>query len=276
MNNLELREKINKILFGYYTSRLDWDRQGHSVREGRTELQARYIDQILALFPTQLTEEEVENIIIEASHKSEGKSLGVSLREAKAIASALIGKCGGRSESDLKGLIITKLRAMEGSTFSQIAEELTQAILATPTFSGEKDISFNPFSMPVETTEQKEYVKHIIEEGSHEHVLRYDTNGVHCSEPNCEVNFKSSKPIPAEKKECEQMVDPRHCGDDACPFCNNPEMYKPEPKPKERIEEDEFPSLVGADFSKHYIPSYISNNREAIRKIIHFINNRKE
>ena len=30
--------------------------------------------------------------------------------------------------------------------------------------------------------------KHIIEEGSHDHVLSWDSNGAHCSDEECEVN----------------------------------------------------------------------------------------
>lgn len=53
-----------------------------------------------------------------------------------------------------------------------------------------------------------------------------------CKEPNPVVCFETQlkecntcgKPIPEPKKECEQMVDPRHCGDDECGLCN--------PKPK--------------------------------------------
>ena len=30
--------------------------------------------------------------------------------------------------------------------------------------------------------------KHIIKEGSRRHVLYWNTNGKHCSEPDCEIN----------------------------------------------------------------------------------------
>jgi len=36
--------------------------------------------------------------------------------------------------------------------------------------------------------------KHIIKKGARYHVLSWDTNGRHCSEPNCEVNKKNPKP----------------------------------------------------------------------------------
>jgi len=36
-------------------------------------------------------------------------------------------------------------------------------------------------------------LKHIRKEGARYHVLRYDSNGVHCSEPNCEVNRREIK-----------------------------------------------------------------------------------
>lgn len=32
-------------------------------------------------------------------------------------------------------------------------------------------------------------VKHVHEEGSRYHVKKYDTNGVHCSDPFCEINY---------------------------------------------------------------------------------------
>jgi hypothetical protein len=31
---------------------------------------------------------------------------------------------------------------------------------------------------------------HIIQEGSRQHVISYDSQGRHCSEPNCEINFE--------------------------------------------------------------------------------------
>jgi hypothetical protein len=34
-------------------------------------------------------------------------------------------------------------------------------------------------------------IPHIIKEGSREHVISYSTQGRHCSEPNCEVNFEN-------------------------------------------------------------------------------------
>lgn len=36
----------------------------------------------------------------------------------------------------------------------------------------------------------KKRVKHITKEGSRQHVIHWDTQGRHCSEPNCEVNFE--------------------------------------------------------------------------------------
>ena len=46
-------------------------------------------------------------------------------------------------------------------------------------------------------------IKHIIKEDSREHVLYYDNHGVHCSEPNCEINQKNKHTIPADKDEAE-------------------------------------------------------------------------
>lgn len=41
--------------------------------------------------------------------------------------------------------------------------------------------------------------KHIIKEGSREHVIRYDSYGAHCSEPDCEINLR--KPIIQQPKD---------------------------------------------------------------------------
>lgn len=35
--------------------------------------------------------------------------------------------------------------------------------------------------------------EHIVKEGSRLHVLHYDTQGVHCSEPNCEINHRNKE-----------------------------------------------------------------------------------
>lgn len=37
-------------------------------------------------------------------------------------------------------------------------------------------------------TTKTQWVKHVIKEGSRQHVLFYDTQGVHCSYKNCEIN----------------------------------------------------------------------------------------
>jgi hypothetical protein len=47
------------------------------------------------------------------------------------------------------------------------------------------------------------WIPHIIKEGSREHVVCWDSNGRHCSEPNCEVN----KPLPDEIAEWEAASD---------------------------------------------------------------------
>jgi len=36
--------------------------------------------------------------------------------------------------------------------------------------------------------EAQQWVKHIQKEGAYYHVLRWDSFGCHCSEPNCEIN----------------------------------------------------------------------------------------
>ena len=33
-----------------------------------------------------------------------------------------------------------------------------------------------------------EWIPHVIKEGSRRHVLFYNTQGIHCSEKNCEIN----------------------------------------------------------------------------------------
>lgn len=38
------------------------------------------------------------------------------------------------------------------------------------------------------TIEAREPVPHVYQEGSRQHVLHWDTDGAHCSEPNCEIN----------------------------------------------------------------------------------------
>ena len=39
-----------------------------------------------------------------------------------------------------------------------------------------------------EAPTDKEYIKHVICEGAHFHVLSYSTQGTHCSEPKCIIN----------------------------------------------------------------------------------------
>ena len=34
------------------------------------------------------------------------------------------------------------------------------------------------------------HIKHVSKEGSREHVLWWDSNGCHCSEKDCEINFQ--------------------------------------------------------------------------------------
>jgi hypothetical protein len=46
---------------------------------------------------------------------------------------------------------------------------------------------------------KKSMVKHIIKEGARYHVHSYDTNGIHCSEKDCEDNHGYGKCVPKEK-----------------------------------------------------------------------------
>ena len=48
-------------------------------------------------------------------------------------------------------------------------------------------------------------MKHVIEESSRNHVLYYDSNGVHCSERECEINT-DEKMSDASKKEIKQLA----------------------------------------------------------------------
>lgn len=45
-----------------------------------------------------------------------------------------------------------------------------------------------------------EGAKHITKNGSREHVLSWDTHGVHCSEPECEVNKGRKRKETNERK----------------------------------------------------------------------------
>ena len=41
--------------------------------------------------------------------------------------------------------------------------------------------------------EKENKCKHIYKEGSREHVLWWDSRGVHCTEPNCEINKQEER-----------------------------------------------------------------------------------
>lgn len=43
------------------------------------------------------------------------------------------------------------------------------------------------------TKSKNKWVKHILKEGSHYHVISYDTIGRHCNIDNCEINKKTKK-----------------------------------------------------------------------------------
>lgn len=48
--------------------------------------------------------------------------------------------------------------------------------------------------MPIGEIEKEDgMVEHLICDGSRRHVLSWDTNGEHCSEPRCEINKPKSK-----------------------------------------------------------------------------------
>jgi hypothetical protein len=41
--------------------------------------------------------------------------------------------------------------------------------------------------------DRKRVCEHIIKEGARYHVIWWDTNGHHCSEPNCKINHPDKK-----------------------------------------------------------------------------------
>ena len=52
----------------------------------------------------------------------------------------------------------------------------------------EWEVTANLFSFLTERKNKKGSLKHIYCEGSRRHVLWWDSKGVHCSEPECEIN----------------------------------------------------------------------------------------
>lgn len=44
--------------------------------------------------------------------------------------------------------------------------------------------------MPTKRKTKKNVVKHVTKEGSRQHVIYWDTQGTHCSEPDCEINHE--------------------------------------------------------------------------------------
>lgn len=42
--------------------------------------------------------------------------------------------------------------------------------------------------VPREKASDPNYIKHVVCDGAHFHVLSYSTQGTHCSEPNCIMN----------------------------------------------------------------------------------------
>ena len=60
----KVREIIEKTLKQYYSARLEWDKQRRQVFEGRTELNAKYINQALTQLKSFIpSEEEIEEIL---------------------------------------------------------------------------------------------------------------------------------------------------------------------------------------------------------------------
>jgi len=61
------------------------------------------------------------------------------------------------------------------------------------------------------TPKRRKWIKHIYKEGARYHVLHWNSNGTHCSEPDCEVN----KPEPKRRKKvCGELVKEVYLSDD--------------------------------------------------------------
>jgi hypothetical protein len=67
----------------------------------------------------------------------------------------------------------------------------TMNMMSDKEFREEINKKFNPGKKPVIT--KKKNVPHIIQEGSREHVMYWDTEGRHCSCDKCEVNINNLK-----------------------------------------------------------------------------------
>lgn len=53
---------------------------------------------------------------------------------------------------------------------------------------GEDLVEFVHIDLPADTLEDP-YLAHVTEDGSRRHVLHWDDQGAHCSEPMCDVNW---------------------------------------------------------------------------------------
>ena len=51
-----------------------------------------------------------------------------------------------------------------------------------------------------------EWVRHILKEGARNHVIRYDTNGIHCNVINCEINEPDSRHAKELRKNCIKKI----------------------------------------------------------------------
>ena len=175
-----------------------------------------YADQILSLFPPQLTEEQLAKTIWDWSGENHGNI--IDMEHCRLLASALIGKC------------------------------------ATPTFSGGEKKSTCEYGLDncstCKPTEQKEYCE-CKEPKNKLYKKGYGKDNI-VTTSWC-MNEGCGKPIPAEKKEClPPDKDPKTCDYNMCGrcmraypndyecqgTCNNyepePEPPKPELKPKDR------------------------------------------
>jgi Icc-related predicted phosphoesterase len=235
--NVSLREKILTIISDNWEKGLVKD---------------TCADEILKLFPPQLTEEEVEKIISNAEGNLQGEKIGYlcGTHYIKELAKTLIGKCGCYPKSFCDICFTSSWAPVPKSTpnaqkvkdkdewvICQLCEAERKLREATPTFSGEKE-------------------------------------------------GKDTKPIPAEKKECfhewefyststgntcpdliEHSYKCRKCGE--YKYTSN----QPEPKPKERIEELNWVGIC--IMGNTDTVSYITEIKDKLNTVIQRINERK-
>ena len=117
----------------------------------------------------------------------------------------------------------------------------------------------------------KKWVKHLYKEGARYHVLSYDSNGVHCSEENCEIN-KATPTLPQGTCHCKwepgTAVPVKNIKRPVCPKCGLPfpqgGITKIEPLKEIRGRYETQSNATLYDF--------VVENRDKINKIINRLN----